>query len=404
MKTFKWSNIFFIGLLILATSVFSGCSTQNGNDKLKQPNDKVDKVWPDRLRGISMGHLSANMMQEDVFKRMSDWGVNLVTINFAYDEKLNLPDIPEAPMVPDSMMRYKNGLYILDKFIQNAGKYKMFVNITAGGAWGSKDIYLTDGETPAENDAQEQYYLEKLNELHVYLGEKYKDNPTVLAYSYKSEITTPYIGKNWVSKVIPEFVAAFREVDQNTFLIFTSGIWLKPRFGEEISTFPRICEPVDDPANKIIYGMHGYAPLLYTHQGIQGHPDGVVYPGMIKANAHDDSPLIWWDRDELENYIHSALEFSKKYNVKLIDSEFSANRKIPSAYKWFDDKISIMEEYGISWTAFNFGSAGGWDGWNLTVADDAPWGNVADGGVETNRLKVIKKYLSRNTEFNDRHK
>jgi hypothetical protein len=392
MKTFKWSNIFFIGLLILATSVFSGCFTQNRNDKLKQANDKV---WPERLRGINVGRLSENMMQEDVFKRMSDWKVNLVTINYGYDEKLNLREIPEAPTVPDSMMRYKNGLYILDKFIQNAKKYKMFVNITAGGAWGGGDINVATGETTEENEKDELYYLEKLKELHVYLGKKYKDNSTVLAYNYISEPHTPYIVANWSTKVIPDFLEAFRKVDDNTYLIFSAGLWGFPEFGKGN---PRISEPVNDPANKIIYSMHGYAPHNYTHQGIGGRPDGLVYPGMLKM--FNGSPLIWWDRDELENSIHSALEFSKKYNVKLIDSEFSANRKIPSAYKWFDDRISIYEEYGISWTAFNFGNPN-WDGWNLTVADNAPSGRVADGGVETNRLKVIKKYLKRNTEFNE---
>ncbi|MCF6224306.1 MAG: cellulase family glycosylhydrolase [Flavobacteriaceae bacterium] len=397
MKISNMTSNSLIVLTFIGIYILTGCSKPAAEilKIVEEQEQPVEKIWPNRLRGINMAKLSANMMQEDLFKQMADWNVSLISLNFGNDEKLRQPEIPEAPEVPENMKPYKNGLYILDKLIQNAKKYKMYVNIQARGAVGSSDIIVSTGETTEENKVHELFYLKNVQELYAYLGEKYKNNPTVLAYNFIAEPHSKYIVENWDTEVVPNFISSFREVDDNTFLIISAGLWGFPDFGKGS---PRISEPVNDPADKIVYGMHSYAPHNYTHQGVGNRPGNLQYPGMLKM--FNTSELKYWDRNELQNYIQPAIDFMKKYDVKMIDTEFSVVRNALGADKWLDDRISTYEEFGISWTVFNFGTEN-WDGWNLTVADNAPFGSVPDGGAETERLKVVKKYLKKNTEFND---
>ncbi len=235
-------------------------------------------------------------------------------------------------------------------------------------------------------------------DLHLYLGRKYANEPTILAYNFISEPHTPWIVKNWRTEVVPSFIKAVRSVDENTYFIFSAGLWGFPDFGKG----RRLSVPFKDPVNKTLYGWHDYSPHNYTHQGIGNkakratRPRGQVYPGKLKMFSNGSLKL--WNRAAMEQYMQPAIDFMKKYKVKMFVGEFGVVRWAPGADKWLEDKISIFEENGINWACHNY--AGGWDGWNVTVRPDAKGGNVADGNIDTPRLKVLKKYFAKNKTFN----
>jgi len=266
-----------------------------------------------------------------------------------------------------------------------AKKYRIYVVLAGGGALGNDKINVATGETTEQNARQERDYLANVIALHVYLGKKYRNEPTLLAYNFISEPHTPWIVSNWATKVVPSFIEAVRKVDRNTYLIFSAGLWGFPDFGDPAPG--RVKVPFHDPADKTLYGWHDYAPHNYTHQGIGSRPRDRVYPGLLRMFPGSRPKL--WNRDAMATYMKPAINFMARYHVNMFVGEFGVVRWASGADKWLDDKVSLFEQYGVSWTCHNYGGA--WDGWNVTVSADQPGGNVPDGHVETPRLRVLKK-------------
>lgn len=357
------------------------------------PPQPGEKVWPEHLRGFSVGTPLLHMAEDAVYIRMQSWGVNIITVNFSNDEFYNGfyngIDTTGLPPVPPKMEPYRFSLDLLDKIIAKAKKYKIFINLQGEHAVGHSDLNVATGETEESNEEDERIYIQNMLDLHVYFAEKYKDEPTILSYNFTPEPHTKWILDNWQNKIVPDFIAAVRAVDNNTYLILSAGLWGFPKFEG--------LQPFEDPANKVIYSMHDYSPHNYTHQGIGLRPSGLVYPGMLRM--FDSSELKYWDRAELQNEMQSALDFMKKYNVRMFNGEFGVVRWALGADKWIADKVSIFEEYNIGWTLHNY--AGAWDGWNVTFPPDTPGTNNPDGFIDTPRLEMLKKHFRKNTEFND---
>jgi endoglucanase len=356
--------------------------------------EEMMKVWPDRLRGFCVGKPGPHLTEERIFKRLASWRVNALTVNFTYDSRLDIEDVSGLPAVPPAMEPYRGALDRLDKIIALAKKHGIYIVLAGGGALGNDKINVATGETTEENAAQERAYLANVIALHEYLGPKYRNEPTILAYNFISEPHTPWIVENWRTEVVPPFIKAIRAVDPNTYLIFSAGLWGFPDFGGKGKG--RVQEPFPDPADKTLYGWHDYAPHNYTHQGVGKRPRNQVYPGMLKM--FNGSQLKRWDRDAQAQYMAPAIAFMKKHKVKMFVGEFGVTRWAPGADKWLGDKVSLFEEYGVSWTCHNF--AGSWDGWNVTVPAAAKGGNVPDGETDTPRLEALQKYLKQNTTFN----
>ncbi|MCF6312968.1 MAG: glycoside hydrolase family 5 protein [Verrucomicrobiales bacterium] len=355
--------------------------------------NKTEKVWPDRLRGFTVGIPMAHLETAEPYKRMRAWHANVMTINLTYDAnaKITKEAAVLCPPVPDHLQPYRGMLHRVDKIVTLAKEHGIYLVFGVDHALGNDAINVANDLPPEENLIQEQAYIRNAISLNVYLAERYKDEIIVLAYNFITEPHTRWIAEHWETKVIPDFVKAIREVDNNTYLIFSGGLWGDPSFASKRKT-GSVTTPVTDPANKTIYGWHDYAPHNYTHQGLGKRPSGLVYPGKLKM--FNSSKSKDWGRAEFINYMQPALDFMKKYDVKMFVGEFGVVRWAEGADQWFDDKISVFEEYGISWSCHNY--AGSWDGWNVTIASDDPRRAVADGHVDTPQLKVITKYMKRN--------
>jgi hypothetical protein len=173
----------------------------------------------------------------------------------------------------------------------------------------------------------------------------------------------------------------------NTYLIFSAGLWGFP-------DFDKLKKPFKDPANKLLYGIHPYAPHNYTHQGVGKRPRGLLYPGKLKM--FNGSPLKVWNKQTLYEYIKPACEFQNKYNVKMFAGEFSVIRWAPGRDKWVRDMCELFEENNIDWTYHSYTA---WNGWDPTFPANAKGSNEPDGKVETERLKVLKEYWAKNKVF-----
>lgn len=352
-----------------------------------EPSAPAEKQWPEgNLRGLCVGKPRIAMTREATFQRMSDWDVNALTVNFAHDERLpDLPPMDTLPEVPPHMEPYRGGLHRLDRIVSLAKKYNMVIVLAGGAAVGVDKINVAKEEAVEKARDAEWAYLDNVMKLHRYLGRKYVNEPALLAYNFISEPHTPAIVENWQTRVVPEFIETVRSVDRNTYLIFSPGLWGFP-------DFDRLDGPFEDPAGKTLYGFHFYAPHNYTHQGIKGRPGGLKYPGKLKM--FNGSPLRTWDKHALYEYMKEACEFKERHNVRIFVGEFSVVRWAPGRAQWVEDVCSLFEQYDIDWT---YHSYTGWNGWNPTFPAEAPGSNEPDGGVETERLEILKDYWARNT-------
>jgi hypothetical protein len=72
-------------------------------------------------------------------------------------------------------------------------------------------------------------------------------------------------------------------------------------------------------------------------------------------------------------------------------------RWAPGGARWVSDVIDVFEKHHFSWTYHGYAS---WNGWNATYPADAPSANGnPDGGVLTDRMKVLIKAWARNEKF-----
>ncbi len=104
--------------------------------------------------------------------------------------------------------------------------------------------------------------------------------------------------------------------------------------------------------DNVIYQVHVYAPMAFTHQGVHGSPVGAKWP----------DPEQKWDIEYLRKVLVPVREFEKRHHAKIYVGEFSAIAWAEGAENYIRDCISLFEEYGWDWTYHAFRE---WKGWSV---------------------------------------
>ena len=144
---------------------------------------------------------------------------------------------------------------------------------------------------------------------------------------------------------------AVREIDPDTAIIIESNGWDAP------GTFAYL-SPLR--MHNIIYQVHCYAPIEFTHQGIHNNPIGPKWPDAKKN----------WTQDFLRNLLRPVREFEAQHGAKIYVGEFSAAAWAPGAENYLRDCIDLFEEYGWDWTYHAFREA---KCWSVELEADKPF-------------------------------
>ncbi|QYR23113.1 glycoside hydrolase family 5 protein [Paenibacillus sp. sptzw28] len=149
--------------------------------------------------------------------------------------------------------------------------------------------------------------------------------------------------------------------------------------------------------DKVIYSVHMYNPLSYTHQGLSTFnkapvttewPDKSTYPGVINGEK--------WDKNRLLRDLQPVIDFQNKYHVPIYVGEFSAIRWAPGAAQYTLDLIDIFEQHGWSWTYHAYKEWHGWDvEYNDVMTSDANRA-AAKATEPTERELILKANFSKN--------
>ena len=143
---------------------------------------------------------------------------------------------------------------------------------------------------------------------------------------------------------------AVREIDPDTAIVVESNDWDSPGAFAYLSPLRM---------DNVIYQVHCYRPMEFTHQGVGGRPVGPVWPDPSKG----------WDRDLIRRTMEPVREFQKRHGAKIYVGEFSASTWAPGADAYLRDCIAVFEEFGWDWSYHAFRE---WGGWSVEHASEAP--------------------------------
>jgi aryl-phospho-beta-D-glucosidase BglC (GH1 family) len=224
-------------------------------------------------------------------------------------------------------------------------------------------------------------FQRKFVEVWDLLAAHYKDEPAVWGYDLLNEPVEGSVAPGLLDwRALAEKVARrIREIDARHAIIVepgSAGGW------DNLPFF----EPLDIPG--VIYSVHMYEPLPFTHQGIlAGMPSGVTYPGTIDGR--------YWDKRTLRRELEPVRQYQRDYNVPIYIGEFSAPRWAPndSAAAWLRDCIELFEEYGWDWSYHSFRE---WHAWNVELGSDPEDREISP--VPTSRQRVLESGFKRNAK------
>ncbi len=198
------------------------------------------------------------------------------------------------------------------------------------------------------------------------IAERYKGDTRIWGYDILNEpreddyVYVPNGPLDW-NGLAERVAKAIREIDPVMPIIVEPANWGSIAGLE-------VFKPVNVPG--VIYSVHFYSPGQFTHQGVNGHKEGAVYPGEIAGSI--------WNKEKIRQCFTPVVEFQKKYNVPIYVGEFSAARYAPGAEKYVEDCISVFEENGWDWSYHAYREADVWDSErgpdkaNKTRLDSAP--------------------------------
>ena len=149
--------------------------------------------------------------------------------------------------------------------------------------------------------------------------------------------------------------------------------------GDDFSQIPRLLEMPAPADGNLVYNIHVYDPLAFSHQGAHWSPDwvqstrGLDYPmdpenvrGLRAATedpgAHaalDEYASEGWNRARYESLVAPAVAWAAASGVPLTCNGFGVYRDfVPRAarLRWLADVTSVFVEQGIGWTVWDYAS------------------------------------------------
>lgn len=151
------------------------------------------------------------------------------------------------------------------------------------------------------------------------------------------------IPPNW-HEIQDRIIREIRRYDTKRILVINPAPGGSPKAYKAMQT-------VNDP--NVIYGVHMYLPLLFTHQGMEPWTTRYTYPGVIR--------LTYWDKGALRDALSDVIEFQRINKTFIWVGEFSAIRWADGAENYLRDVVDIFNQNQWGWSYFAFGEFHGWN-------------------------------------------
>lgn len=283
-----------------------------------------------RQRGVMVpgGPVTDKMLRD-----LRDWNVNLIRVQIIRNwGKLNTElDLEEYNRWLDRR---------LDQ-IEDASK--------RAGAYGIRFVIDLHSPPGGKIDARnmrmffEKKYADAFLDCWRKIAARFRGNPQIYAYDLVNEPVQAIPSECDYWELQRRAAEAVRAIDPDTPVMIESNESDRPQTFTYLSPLRM---------DNVIYKVHMYFPLTYTHQRLRGDGKAVAYPGMIEGEM--------WNRGKIRETLRPVREFQLRHKCKIYVGEFSAIVWAPGADQYIRDCISVFEEYGWDWTFHAFREWGGW--------------------------------------------
>lgn len=286
-----------------------------------------------RFRGVMS---PARKMRTEDFEEMARMGVTLLRYQMVRDwGKLHV----NSDLNDFSAWLEKKLEHLENVVLPAADKYgfKVVVDMHAppGGRNNGKEMEMFF-------DAK---YARAFKESWIKIAKRFSGNPCLYAYDLVNEpkqVRPVQRGMGYL-ELQYEVAKAIRQVDPVT------PISVESNFNCNLDTFG-FMEPL--PLKDIIYQVHFYWPMKYTHQGIGSNKNvaGLKYPDSARG----------WTKECLRARMSTVREFQRRFGAKIYVGEFSVCAWADGGAHYLEDCISLFEEYGWDWSYHAFRETNCW--------------------------------------------
>ena len=143
------------------------------------------------------------------------------------------------------------------------------------------------------------------------------------------------------------------KIDPDARIIVESNEWAQAKTFKDMKKVP---------LPNIIYQLHVYTPVSYTHQGTGRKavtPEVLTWPDEEKG----------WNREWLREKLRPVREFQLANDARIYVGEFSASVRAAGAENYIADCIALFNEYGWDWTYHAFRESKNWSVEHATGED-----------------------------------
>ena len=234
---------------------------------------------------------------------------------------------------------------------------------------------------------KEKHYQDLLVEFWEKLAQKYGgEGHPIAGYDLLNE---PALGnihtEDWdINPLYDRLIQAIRKHDTIHPIVIAA-----PRYkikegnaSESYAKGMRLLKKFDDPL--IVYQIHMYSPMDFSHQDVFGREGGVGYPGTIEG--------VSWDEERIAASFEPAKRVIDSLGAPMLVGEFSVPRWVPSGNRYLEDIISYCENEGWSWSYHAYRESHIWD----PEMSPTSRGDSLKRYPDTPRLGMLKSYFKRN--------
>jgi len=266
------------------------------------------------------------------------------------------------------LLAEKNIRVIIDMHFPPGGRYKHAPKTGSSDTMG--------GEPERFRMMDDPVYREAFLAAWKKIAARYRDNPNIYGYDLMNEPVQRRDARfNWL-QLQYDAACAIRKIDGETPVIVENNYMCAP-YNFDITPFP---------LKNIIYQIHMYIPVDYTHQGLFDLKNYTADFAGRRWNYRDRG----WNKERLRQVMAEPVEFQKKYGAKILVGEFSVVLWAPGGADYLADLISIFEDNRWDWCYHAFRE---FEGWSLEH-DGVPG---AVGPSQTNdRKKILLQSFKKN--------
>ncbi len=306
--------------------------------------------------------LPARPTTEDDIETLASWGATMARFQIMrnWSARDDNQDLAEYAAWIDS--RLDN----LEDVLRWAGSRGMKIVV---------DLHTVPGGKRAKDGQMNMFEDDRFADAFVdtwrRIAARFKGNPAVYGYDLVNEPNQKERVKNDYWTLQRRAAEAVREIDPDTPVIVESD-------GSDSPTAYAWLSPLR--MDNVIYQVHVYAPMLFTHQGVHGRATGEKWP----------DPARKWDKEFLRETLRPVIEFSRRHGAKIYVGEFSAIAWAEGAENYLRDCIELFGEYGWDWTYHAFRE---WKGWS--VEHEGPDIKHMVPAADTPRKRVLLEGFTR---------